>query len=61
MNYFKRWSQICYSWYIVDLESKIIHIDKVRVRAGKNVVLKQTKIEKSQRSLYIPDEVFHYY
>jgi integrase len=45
-------------WNSVDLENRIIYINEVRVRAGKNVVIKQPKTEKSQRSLYIPDEIF---
>lgn len=45
-------------WSGVDLENRIIYINEVRVRAGKNVVIKQPKTEKSQRSLYISDEVY---
>lgn len=45
-------------WKSVDLENRIIYIDEVRVRAGKNVVVKQPKTEKSQRSLYISDEIY---
>lgn len=45
-------------WNSVDLENRIIYINEVRVRAGRNVVIKQPKTEKSQRSLYISDEVY---
>jgi integrase len=45
-------------WKSVDIQNRTIFINEVRVRAGKNIVIKQPKTDKSQRALYIPNEVY---
>ncbi|WP_168118531.1 site-specific integrase [Paenibacillus sp. HB172176] len=44
-------------WDNVNLNDRILHIKWVRTSAGENVVVKKPKTVKSQRSLYITDEL----
>ncbi|MEK4508248.1 site-specific integrase [Paenibacillus sp. FSL K6-2524] len=44
-------------WKYVDLDQRVIHIQEVRTSAGKNVIVKAPKTEKSRRTLYIEDEL----
>lgn len=45
-------------WKCIDLEQRVIYINEVRVSAGKKVITKTPKTDKSQRSLYITDELY---
>lgn len=42
----------------VDMQNRILHIEKVRTSAGKAVVIKKPKTDKSQRMLFIDDEIY---
>ncbi|MFF2909177.1 tyrosine recombinase XerC [Paenibacillus sp. NPDC057934] len=42
----------------VDMQNRILHIKTVRTSAGKSIVIKKPKTDKSQRTLYIDDEVY---
>lgn len=45
-------------WKHVDLERRILNIEEVRTSAGKAVIVKAPKTEKSKRSLHIVDELY---
>lgn len=45
-------------WKYVDFKERVIHIHEVRTSAGKNVIVKAPKNEKSRRTLYIIDELY---
>ncbi|MBY9078931.1 tyrosine recombinase XerC [Paenibacillus sp. CGMCC 1.18879] len=42
----------------VDMQNRILHIEKVRTSAGKAVVIKKPKTDKSQRTLFIVDVIY---
>ncbi|MEK5394306.1 site-specific integrase [Paenibacillus sp. FSL K6-2859] len=44
-------------WKYVDLDKRLLQIKEVRTSAGANVVTKKPKSEKSERTLFIPDEL----
>ncbi|MEK4730063.1 site-specific integrase [Paenibacillus sp. FSL L8-0641] len=45
-------------WKYVDFESQTLHIYEVRTSAGKAIITKAPKTEKSRRSLHINDELY---
>ncbi|OUS77256.1 site-specific integrase [Paenibacillus sp. MY03] len=44
-------------WENINMEQRILNVKTVRTSAGDNVVIKRPKTSKSQRSLYIDDEI----
>lgn len=42
----------------VDFQNRILHIEKVRTSAGKAIVIKRPKTDKSHRMLYIDDDIY---
>ncbi|WP_326512266.1 site-specific integrase [Clostridium intestinale] len=46
-------------WSKINLDEKLMYIHEVRVRAGKNVVTKKPKTDKSMRTLHIPERVYN--
>ncbi|WP_141333667.1 site-specific integrase, partial [Brevibacillus agri] len=54
-----RREEICgLRWKNIDFTQRIIHINEVRVSAGNRTIVKSPKTEKSQRTLYITDELY---
>ncbi len=45
-------------WKYVDFESRTLHIYEVRTSAGKAIITKAPKTEKSRRSLHINDDLY---
>lgn len=44
-------------WSFVDISNRLIYIHEVRTTAGKQIIVKAPKSEKSKRTLYIEDEL----